>query len=209
MTLSNSTTINKVVENNIILTNSKLSNCSEIDSNFSGSTCNSILINNEMIVCANVGDSRSILGKVNNQGVWSYETLSRDHKPSEADEAKRIIRFGGRVEPYKELNGSFVGPKRVWHMTQQMPGLAMTRSFGDQIASSVGVICEPEIKCVPLKEEDKFIIMGSDGLWEYMSNKECIKIVSKYYNQKDINTAINQLYKETHKKWREVSIIKY
>lgn len=38
-----------------------------------------------------------------------------------------------------------MGPYRVWIQEQNIPGLAMTRSFGDYVASTVGVIDEPEI----------------------------------------------------------------
>lgn len=36
-----------------------------------------------------------------------------------------------------------MGPYRVWIKEQNIPGLAMTRSFGDYVASTVGVIDEP------------------------------------------------------------------
>lgn len=38
-----------------------------------------------------------------------------------------------------------MGPYRVWMKHENIPGLAMTRSFGDVMASKVGVINEPEI----------------------------------------------------------------
>ena len=43
----------------------------------------------------------------------------------------------------------YFGPCRVWLKGKQMPGLAMTRSIGDMIASPVGVTAEPEIKTFP------------------------------------------------------------
>ena len=38
-----------------------------------------------------------------------------------------------------------MGPHRVWLKTENIPGLAMSRSFGDYVASTVGVIAEPEV----------------------------------------------------------------
>jgi hypothetical protein len=43
-------------------------------------------------------------------------------------------------------NNDFVGPLRVWLKSEDIPGLAMTRSFGDQVAASVGVVAEPGTK---------------------------------------------------------------
>lgn len=47
---------------------------------------------------------------------------------------------GGRVFPYHDEEGEPMGPYRIWLKDQNVPGLAMTRSFGDYIASTVGVI---------------------------------------------------------------------
>ena len=50
------------------------------------------------------------------------------------------------------------------------PGLAMARSIGDSIASKIGVIADPVVTEHRLKPEDKFIIIASDGLWEFLSS---------------------------------------
>ena len=36
---------------------------------------------------------------------------------------------------------------RVWFKDRNIPGLAMTRSFGDTVASPIGVINTPEVDC--------------------------------------------------------------
>ena len=51
--------------------------------------------------------------------------------------------YSERCEPYRDLEGKQLGPYRVWLADDDIPGLAMARSFGDIIASQVGVICEP------------------------------------------------------------------
>ena len=40
----------------------------------------------------------------------------------------------------------------------------MTRSFGDRVAATVGVISEPEIKEWDLQNDDKFLIVACDGI---------------------------------------------
>lgn len=72
--------------------------------------------------------------------------LSRDHKPSEPDEMKRIIDAQGRIEAYHDHYGNKLGPERVWLLDEDVPGLAMSRSFGDLVAASVGVSAVPEQK---------------------------------------------------------------
>lgn len=47
-----------------------------------------------------------------------------------------------------------MGPLRVWHLNENIPGLAMTRSFGDGAAVEVGVNADPEIMEMNLQEND-------------------------------------------------------
>jgi len=113
----------------------------------------------------------------------------------------RIIASGGKVEPYRDNFGNFVGPERVWKKEGDVPGLAMSRSFGDEIAHTIGVIVNPEINEYQLLNEDKFIILASDGIWEFISSEEVVNIVKDFYIDNDIEGAITYLYKEASKRW--------
>jgi serine/threonine protein phosphatase PrpC len=48
----------------------------------------------------------------------------------------------------------------------------MSRSFGDEIAGDVGVIAEPEVQEYSLSENDKFLILATDGIWEFINSQE-------------------------------------
>ena len=48
----------------------------------------------------------------------------------------------------------------------------MTRSMGDKIGAQAGVIAEPEILEFTTQPSDKFIVIASDGVWEYLTNEE-------------------------------------
>jgi serine/threonine protein phosphatase PrpC len=48
---------------------------------------------------------------------------------------------------------------------QQLPGLAMTRAFGDTIGVKAGVIATPEIMEHDIKQGDCFLAAASDGVW--------------------------------------------
>jgi serine/threonine protein phosphatase PrpC len=56
-------------------------------------------------------------------------------------------------------------------MNEDSPGLAMSRSLGDGQAHSIGVSCEPEIHKYELSVDDKFIVLASDGVWEFLENE--------------------------------------
>ena len=189
-----------IILSTFISTNIDMTQDERVDSSFSGSTCVSLFFTPEKLICANVGDSRCILGKFDGNK-WKSKNLSRDQKPSEKDESERIINAGGRIESFKDENGNYIGPERVWLKDEDVPGLAMSRSFGDEIAHTVGVITDPEINEYFFLEEDKFMIIASDGLWEFISSEECVKMVKEFYLKDDIEGALNYLYKESSKRW--------
>lgn len=47
----------------------------------------------------------------------------------------------------------------------QMPGLAMTRSFGDKAGVRAGTNAIPEVREHTITPEDKFFVVASDGVW--------------------------------------------
>ena len=77
----------------------------------------------------------------------------------------------------------------------------MSRSIGDNIAASVGVNCEPEITCFKFTSKEKFIVIASDGLWEQVSNGNTVRVVSKYWQDNNIEGACGALMKLAAKRW--------
>ena len=172
-----------------------------INTKLSGTTCTCLIYTPDKIITFNLGDSRIILGKKQNDKYIS-EDLTIDHKPTIPDERERILNSNGIIEPYKDINGNFSGPYRVWtKKNENIPGLAMSRSFGDEIAHSVGVSEKPDVFQFNYKLEDKFIVMGSDGLWEFVDSQECVELVKNFYENYDIKGAIKKLYLTAKNRW--------
>jgi len=202
------TTFSEIIESIYKTTNSQMNSDERIDSSLSGSTCIAGLYTPSRFLCINVGDSRCVLFKYfKSNNYWTFSNLSRDHKPSDKNEKNRILNSGGKVEPYVDEKGNHVGPERVWATgigdRIGVPGLAMSRSFGDQIAHSVGVVVSPEILEHNFCDEDKIILLASDGIWEFIDNEEALNIVKKYYEENNAEGALEELYHEADKKWRE------
>ena len=193
--------LSEVIINTFIMENNALLRNRQIDSDLSGSTCLSVIYTPKKLIIANVGDSRCVLGSQIGENEWKFENLSRDHKPSVKEEAERIKKSGGRIRPMIDEDGCFVGPLRIYMKDKDLPGLAMTRSFGDYFASIAGTIVVPEIKEHILVPEDKFLILASDGLFEFISSEEAGKIVKNYYTKNDIVGCCEYLYKESYRKW--------
>ena len=210
--------LSQVIKSTFISENKALLRNKQIDSDLSGSTCISTIYTPKKLIIANLGDSRCILGKCiekENFGEkdeilgesqtkklkWIAKNLSRDHKPTVPEEAQRILKVGGRIRPMKDDDGEFIGPMRVYMKDREMPGLAMTRSFGDYFGSTAGVIPEPEVTEYVFKPEDKFMVLASDGLFEFMESQEIIDIIKDYYIKNDIVGCCEYLYKESSRKW--------
>lgn len=96
-----------------------------------------------------------------------------------------------------------MGPLRVWHLNENIPGLAMSRSFGDGAAVEVGVIADPEILEMNLTESDKFIVIASDGVWEFLTNDEVVSIIMPHYLNNSAEKAAEALIREALQRWKE------
>ena len=187
--------------------NNEIYNNKSFESNMSGTTVISLFLTTDKIMCVNLGDSRAALFKYDN-GLYYCKNLSRDHKPSEPDENKRIINNNGRVKKcYDEELKKYLGPDRVWVKNKEEPGLAMTRSIGDKVAHTVGVSDEPEFKNFTYDGTEKFLIIASDGIWEYLHGDDCIKIIRPFYEEnKDWEEAAFALVKEAFRKWKRKEV---
>ncbi|KAK8959993.1 Protein kinase and PP2C-like domain-containing protein [Platanthera guangdongensis] len=118
----------------------------------------SLIVGNKIFV-ANAGDCRAILCRAGHPFPMSKEHLASCHK-----ERMRVMSEGMEVK--WQVNTWRVGPA----------ALEVTRSIGDGDLKPA-VTAEPEIIETSLSTADEFLVMGSDGLWDVMSNEEVISIV--------------------------------
>ena len=185
--------------------NDLLKSKQSFDTEKSGSTVCVGILNSKNLILANIGDSRAILCSYNKS--WKSSQLTKDHKPKDKSEYKRIIASGGTVSRMIniEKNEEEIGPYRVWDKTQDKgPGLAMSRSIGDGQAKNLGVLAEPDIFEYTLNEGDKFIVCASDGIWEYLSNDDVMNIIKDIYeNEGKAEDACDLLVKKASEEWKK------
>ena len=149
----------------------------------SGSCALVMLVVNDSCYVANVGDSRAIMS---GEGGKRLFLLSKDHKPGSEDESKRISEAGGsiyqsqtwqyRATPEGLRKETNLGPVRL------LPGrLSVSRSFGDAEAKierfggnpSV-LIATPDIRSFKISPDHDFVLLGSDGVFDKLTNKEAV-----------------------------------
>ena len=177
----------------------------------SGTTCVLAIQLEEHIICANVGDSRAILifddSSSNNLTNTKIYPLSYDCKPENPHEKQRIYECGGTVEQVvEEESGRGVGPFRVWRKGEEYPGLAMSRSIGDIEAKKIGVIPNPQIIEYNINYKSKYMLLCSDGIWEFISNEQAMNIGNKYYLRNDPTGLCHELTNKSTAIWMKEDI---
>ncbi|XP_015524868.1 probable protein phosphatase CG10417 isoform X1 [Neodiprion lecontei] len=129
-----------------------------------------VLAGRELYV-ANAGDSRCVLCR-NGQAV----ELSLDHKPEDQPEMQRIVKAGGKVTADGRVNG----------------GLNLSRALGDHSYKQNAALppqeqmisAEPDIKTATIDpEQDEFMVLACDGIWNFMSSQDVVQFVSTRFKQ--------------------------
>lgn len=145
-----------------------------LDAVQSGCTALSIIKQGDLMIVANVGDSRAVLGTTSGDGAIAAVQLTVDLKPNLPQEKERIRRCNGQVYCLADEPGVH----RVWQPSRESPGLAMSRAFGDYCVKDCGVISTPEVTQKRISSSDQFIILATDGVWDVLSNDEAVHIVA-------------------------------
>ncbi|CAN0907425.1 Protein kinase and PP2C-like domain-containing protein [Linum grandiflorum] len=124
-----------------------------------GCTAIACLIVGNRLLVANAGDCRAVLCRAGNAF-----PLTEDHIASNLKERERVVSAGGEVK---------------WQVDTWRVGAAalqVTRSIGDDDLKPA-VTAEPEVTETILSEEDEFVVMASDGLWDCVKNDEVVSII--------------------------------
>lgn len=152
-----------------------------------GSTACIGILNEDKLYVANVGDSRAVLGRVNNPDLSVFHVdLSKDHKPSRSSETMRILSAGGSVQASHISSNKClvsVGPLRVWP-----GGLSVSRGIGDfslkanKELEKQGVRGDlispyPEIRYTTTSICDQFLVIACDGVYDVLSSEEVVKFI--------------------------------
>uniref|UniRef100_UPI00358E80F1 integrin-linked kinase-associated serine/threonine phosphatase 2C isoform X2 n=1 Tax=Myxine glutinosa TaxID=7769 RepID=UPI00358E80F1 len=127
-----------------------------------GSTATCVLVVDDVLYIANLGDSRAVLCRSNEDGKNRMAvTLSKDHTPGQYEERMRIQKSGGMVR-----DGRVMGT------------LEVSRSIGDGQYKRCGVIPTPDVRRCHLTANDRYILLACDGLFKAFSPEEAINFIT-------------------------------
>ena len=179
---SNEITVNKIIsaiKNSFLLIDNKIIKDLSLKQD-SGSTGTILLLFNlgeeRYMICANIGDSKGYILSKNKKIIH----ITKEHNCQNQNEVLRV----------KE-NGGIVFNNRVYGT------LMLTRSFGDKEMKKYGVISSPDTFCHKITENDKFIIIASDGLWDAINEDDIINmgdlgLSSGEFSKKIVKLAIEK-----------------
>ncbi|KAM0061086.1 putative cGMP-dependent protein kinase AGC-PKA-PKG family [Helianthus debilis subsp. tardiflorus] len=184
-------------------TNAQLHADLDIDDSMSGTTAITILVRGKTLYVANSGDSRAVIAERRGTEIVAVD-LSIDQTPFREDELERVKLCGARVLTLDQIEGlknpdvqcwgteegDDGDPPRLWVPNGMYPGTAFTRSIGDSIAETIGVVANPEIVALDLTPEHLFFVIASDGVFEFLSSQAVVDMVSSYTDPRDACAAI-------------------
>jgi len=147
----------------------ELSKAEDIDS---GTTVLTALLQNNQLIVSNVGDSEAVLCR----GGKAVPVSVAHNLKSNPMERERLEAMGAKI--YKQ---------RLGHpaLSERFFSIAVTRAIGDilykdeefTMGKPSGLIATPETKVLELTQQDQFLILACDGLWDVMSHQEACDLV--------------------------------
>jgi pyruvate dehydrogenase phosphatase len=149
------------------------------------------------------GDSRAVLGvqeeDEKGEKKWKIVVLSEDQTGKSEKEVKRLskehpgednIIINGRIFGGLEPTRSFGDSKYKWDM--KMQDAVFTKFYktrrglpgGSRNKTPPYLTARPEVTHHKLTENDKFLVIATDGLWDELSNEEVVELVGKFLDGK-------------------------
>lgn len=156
---------------------------SSYDTRISGTTLTAVLLRENELFFGWVGDSRAVLAVRQSNHRLKATELTKDHKPEDAREKRRIRKMGGEVKRFEIVDDDDdddEAPWRVFIRGTMIPGLAMSRSIGDTLATRAGAIPQCDFGSRTITDQDCFLIVASDGLWEVFTSQEAVEWAQRY-----------------------------
>lgn len=169
-----------------------------------GTTATICFIKKSKLYIGHVGDSGVVLGyKEKGEAEWRGKPLTRDHKPEDPEEYKRIERSGGKVQIKAGICRVVWNRSRVCHTgpvtrsappCEEIPFLAVARSLGDlwsfnPTSNTYVVSPDPDVIVLPLNVSvHHCLVFGTDGLWNVVTPDAAVAVIQtcEIHNSADV-----------------------
>lgn len=143
------------------------------------------------VLCANVGDSRSVALTREKH----VRRLSEDHKPSRKDEEQRINEVGGSVQYIHGIARVFTLQPINLNGRMLNLGLSVSRSMGDYPLKFPTLLVDgtPEFRCIDVEGGEVFV-MACDGVWDEVSDSAAVRNASTDSREEAARRVVEQAF---------------
>jgi serine/threonine protein phosphatase PrpC len=178
-------------------TSTDLTQCN-FDTVFSGASATSVVVNGPNLICANLGTCRAVVGQ--DLGQWQAIPISIDHHLANIKERKRMISMNARIVKSTDMYG--FNSDVFFIEKEDVPGLSITRSFGDKIGKFAGMLSIPDICCFTITANDKFLVIATENFWKVLSPLEAVCVTRIGWSNQSVEQACDDLIEEAERKIR-------
>lgn len=159
----------------------------------SGTTACIVVLTPEWIICANAGDSRSVMSKLGNKVI----PLSYDHKPDDENEERRIRAAGGYVAGGR-VEGDLAVSRGLGDFRFKNMDIVMAATKGSpEGGPQLGHPGDQKVSPIPdiivqnrNPSQDEFVIVACDGIWDVQSNYEAVKMIGDLFQEGEDNIGL-------------------
>ncbi|KAJ1403346.1 hypothetical protein SESBI_27350 [Sesbania bispinosa] len=153
-----------------------------------GSCCLVCCIWRNSLYIANLGDSRAVLGTLDSRNRITPLQLNQEHNLSINDVRNELRlanpddpgivvhtrgawRVKGIIEVTRTIGDAYL-KRPPFTLEPNFPDFQVPKPFERPVLSA-----EPFVHTRALRNQDKFVILASDGLWDHISSQEAVNIV--------------------------------
>lgn len=143
---------------------------------------------------ASTGDCAAVLGSINESGEWEMKRLTTEHNTDNNAEVHRITgshplserdtvirgeRLLGQLAPLRAF-GDYRYKWPVDTLRELVVPHYGTQAIPPHYYTPPYLTAEPEISYHTIKPKDRFIVIATDGIWDFMTPTQVVKLVGEH-----------------------------
>ena len=149
---------------------------------------------------AGTGDCTAVVGYLSDTDTWMAKKLTTEHNSDNTKEVKRILAEHPDTESHTIIKGdrllSILAPLRAfgdfkfkWSIAtieKLLGGILGEHACPPNYKTPPYLTARPEVSYHRLTPRDKFLVIGSDGLWDMMTPMQVVRLVGEHINGKSV-----------------------
>lgn len=143
---------------------------------------------------ANTGDCAAVLGSMGDNDEWELTRLTNDHNTENVTELRRVTdchpmserdtvirgdRLLGQLAPLRAL-GDFRYKWPIDIMRKIVVPHYGTQAIPPNYFTPPYLTAEPEISYHVIRPKDRFLVIATDGIWDFLTASQIVKLIGEH-----------------------------